>query len=346
MWPYWVMYLIFAFPAITAQRPIRDQSLFKWFVAGSLLAVFIGFRHEVGGDWGGYLRLFMFVDYYSFDEIILQSDPGYKLLNWWVEKLGLEIYTVNLVCGAIFTTGLVAFARRQPYPWLALAVAFPYLVLVLGMGYTRQGVALGFIFLSLNALEYHQFKRYLTYIALATLFHKTALIMIPLGFFIWGKGWVLRAIAVVVAGYVLFDALVAESTEDLWRNYVDAQMLSQGAQIRVLMNLVPSLILLAYWKTWRTLFPNYWFWFWIAAGSVVAVGLVGFASTAVDRIALYFIPIQVVVFARLPYLLRHRISPATVVAGIVLGYALVLYVWLNYATHARYWIPYKNMLFL
>jgi len=79
---------------------------------------------------------------------------------------------------------------------------------------------------------------------------------------------------------------------------------------------------------------------------VLAVALVGFASTAVDRIALYFIPIQVVVFARLPLLLRHRIRPGTVAIGIVLGYAAVLYVWLNYATHARYWLPYQNMLFL
>jgi hypothetical protein len=276
----------------------------------------------------------MFIDYFSFDQVITQSDPGYKLLNWWLSDLGFGIYSVNLVCGAIFTIGLVAFARRQPYPWLALAVAFPYLVMVLGMGYTRQGVALGFIFLSLNALE------------LATLFHKTALIMIPLGFFIWGKGWLFRAIAIFVAAFVLFDALVAESTEDLWRNYVEAEMESQGAQIRVLMNLVPSLILLAYWKTWRTLFPNYWFWFWVAAGSIIAVALVGVASTAVDRIALYFIPIQVVVMARLPYLLRQRIPTSTVITGIVFGYALVLFVWLNYASHAGYWIPYRNMLFL
>jgi hypothetical protein len=31
--------------------------------------------------------------------------------------------------------------------------------------------------------------------------------------------------------------------------------------------------------------------------------------------------------------------------GIVAGYALVLYVWLNYAAHARYWVPYGNVLF-
>lgn len=346
MWPYWLMYLTFALAAMTAQRQLIDNRHRNWFAIGFLLIIFIGFRHEVGGDWGSYLRQFFMVGYDSFNHVIFSSDPGYSLLNWWVSKWGFGIYTVNLICAIIFTTGLITFARRQPYPWLALAVSFPYLVLVLGMGYTRQGVALGFIFFALNALEYHQFKRYLVFIALATIFHKTALIMIPLGFFIFGKGWIFRAIAVVVAAYVLFDALVAESVDDFWRGYVDAKMFSQGAQIRVLMNLVPSVILLAYWKTWRTAFPNYWFWFWIAAGSLVAVALVGVASTAVDRIALYFIPIQVVVFARLPFLLRRQFSPETVTIAIVSGYGLVLYVWLNYATHAHYWIPYRNMLFL
>ena len=45
-------------------------------------------------------------------------------------------------------------------------------------------LAVGFILFALGALESRQFKRYLVYIALATLFHKTALIMIPstLGF--------------------------------------------------------------------------------------------------------------------------------------------------------------------
>jgi hypothetical protein len=346
MWPYWMVYLTLAFPAMMASRPVKQSRHLKWLSVGILLVLFIGFRHQVGGDWGSYLLHFRMADYYSLAETTFRSDPGYALLNWWASGQGFEIYTVNLICGVIFTVGLIAFARRQPYPWLALAVAFPYLIIVLGMGYTRQGVALGFIFLSLNALEFQQFKRYLIYIALATVFHRTALIMIPLGFFMFGKGWAFRAIAVVVAAYVLFDALVAESTDDLWQNYVDASMVSQGAQIRVLMNLVPSLILLAYWKTWRKVFPNYWFWFWIAAGSVVAVALVGVASTAVDRIALYFIPIQVVVFARLPFLLKNKISPATVTAGIVLGYALVLYVWLNYAAHAHYWLPYQNVLFV
>jgi hypothetical protein len=112
------------------------------------------------------------------------------------------------------------------------------------------------------------------------------------------------------------------------------------------MNLVPSLLLLLYRKQWNRLFPNYVFWLTLALCSIASVALVEFASTAVDRVSLYFTPIQVIVLSRLPILARKQMDPKLVTAGIVLGYAAVIYVWFNYATHARFWLPYQNWLLL
>ena len=343
MWPYWLMFLTLASPAIASSANTRRA--FPWLVVGSLLAVFIGLRYQVGGDWVNYLFKFDFVQLLSFVEVIQESDPGFAVVNWAVGSVGLGYYTANFICGLVFTVGLITFARYQPAPWVAMAVAFPYLVLVVGMGYTRQGVAVGFILLALVALGERKFIPYLAYIVLATLFHRTALIMIPLGFFLFGHGWLLRSLAILTAGYVLYDALLAKDVDLLWTNYVDAEMESQGARVRVLMNLVPSVILLLFGRSWKRRFPDYWFWFWIALGSILTVLLVGAASTAVDRIALYFIPIQLAVFSRLPSLIRHQGTSVVVRYGIVVGYALVLFVWLNYASHAKYWIPYGNVIF-
>ena len=341
---YWLMYLVPAFPALLAGQKGQKSHLLVWMLLGILFTLLIGYRFEIGGDWFSYLYHFQIAQTGDFIDAITRSDPGYAYLNWLISKWGYDIYAVNLVCGAVFMTGLIVFARSQPYPWVAIAVAFPYLIMVLAMGYSRQGVALGFIFLALTNLELRNFWRYLFYIILATLFHKTALIMIPLGLFLFGKGWVMRALAILVAAYVLWDLFVAKYQEQLWEVYVNEQMVSEGARIRVWMNLVPSVILLVYWKSWKESFPNYFFWSWIATGSILAVVFVDLAPTAVDRVALYFIPIQVVVFSRLPFLARGLIAPRAIRTGIVLGYAAVLYVWLNYATHAPYWLPYQNIL--
>ena len=74
------------------------------------------------------------------------------LLNWFAGQNELGIWFVNTICGGIFSYGLIAFARSQPRPWLALAVAVPYLIIVVAMGYTRQAAAIGFVMLGLSAL--------------------------------------------------------------------------------------------------------------------------------------------------------------------------------------------------
>ena len=133
--------------------------------------------------------------------------------------------------------------------------------------------------------------------------------------------------------------------QQLLESYVDEKIRSEGAKIRAYMGLVPSLILLLYWRKWKDTFPNFLFWFWLSIGSIIGILLVNVASTAVDRMALYFIPLQIAVFSRLPYLAIRNISPGTVELGILAYYAAVLFVWLNFAAHARYWVPYNNLLF-
>jgi hypothetical protein len=66
------------------------------------------------------------------------------------------------------------------------------------------------------------------------------------------------------------------------------------------------------------------------------------SSTAVDRVALYWIPLQLFVLPRLPSALGNVEGKNILLVGSVLAYsALVLFVWLNYADTSSSWIPYK-----
>jgi len=151
---------------------------------------------------------------------------------------------------------------------------------------------------------------------------------------------------VIAVGLGLWDLLLESHQERLWDSYVEAQMQYHGALIRVVMNLVPALILLFFWQRWKPRFPGGGFWIWLAVASILSVFLVNFASTAVDRVAFYLMPLQLAVFSRLPFMLKREVSPELMALLILLGYAAVLYVWLNYAIHARLWIPYQNSLFM
>jgi hypothetical protein len=79
----------------------------------------------------------------------------------------------------------------------------------------------------------------------------------------------------------------------------------------------------------------------LALGFVVLL-FVSPSSTAVDRMGLYLIPIQLFVLSRLPDafpIMSRGVNPATL--AVILYSAAVQFVWLNFAAHARYWIPYQ-----
>ncbi|MCI5222203.1 MAG: EpsG family protein [Candidatus Electrothrix sp. AR4] len=346
MWTYWMMYLIPAVTAVLFEERRRIGNLcISWFLMGLFFVLCIGLRFKVGGDWGSYLLHYEKEVGVAFTASMLEGDPGYIFLNRLMAHLNWGIYGVNAACGVLFTGGLIVFCRTLYRSWLAFAVAVPYLVVVVAMGYTRQGAALGLIFAALAVLEKGRFLHYVAFIAAAALFHQTAIIMVPLGVFLYRKGWLYRIVAVGLIGFALWDALVAQDMERLWNVYVEQKMHSQGAEIRVAMNFFAAVFLLLYWKQWKKVYPNALLWLWMALAAVACVFLVRFATTAVDRLALYLTPLQVVVFSRLPFLARKQLHPETIMLCVLLGYGAVLFVWLNYAVHARYWIPYRNILF-
>ena len=341
------MYVLSSIAAISiANQKVVRSSAMVWTLVGFILTIFIGWRHYVGGDWYNYLRRFQQIADLSFSKVMEKSDPGYQFIVYIMNDWGFGMYAVNFLSAILFVTGLIVFLRKELNPWLGLTVAIPYLIIVVSMGYTRQGVAVGLVMWGLASLKKKNFIRFLIFITLATSFHKSAVLMIAFGMFSQGRGKLFKAVAVVVAGVGIWLSFVEESSGALWKNYVEAEMESQGALIRVILNFIPALLLLAFRKKWKAYFNDYTLWVMVALASVASLFAVQFASTAVDRMALYFIPIQIVVYARLPFLMKEKLSPKVTTVLIVLFYALILFVWLNYAANARYWVPYQNMLFV
>ena len=138
-----------------------------------------------------------------------------------------------------------------------------------------------------------------------------------------------------------FVFLVADQSETLWQNYVEADYQSQGGLIRVLMNAIPAAVFLVLHRRFNIPKQEHAFWLWLSLLAIASVPLVTISPAATDRAALYLIPLQMYVFSHLHRLARGSFSRAVVVTGAVSFYALVLFVWLNYAVHAKYWVPYQ-----
>src|SRR5688500_2397202 len=95
-------------------RPGRRPGAIMLAIGALLVALAIGLRFEVGADWKTYRFLFSYAGYADLTRVLAFGDPGYQLLNWAVQRIGGEIWFVNLVCGSVFAYGLFRFARAQP----------------------------------------------------------------------------------------------------------------------------------------------------------------------------------------------------------------------------------------
>jgi hypothetical protein len=314
----------------------------------AVIVVFVGLRDEVGADWPRYL---FYVDYYgdqSLAALAAYRDPGYVYLNWLAGRLGLGIGFVNTASALLFVAGLFHFLRTLPRPGSALLVAIPYLVVVIAMNYTRQSVAIGIVLVAFVALSRGQFVRFLVWVAVAALFHRTAVIVMPLGVLVTFRNRFVAA-GMILVGLALAYRLLNDQVEQLSALYLERGAESGGALLRLVVGLVPSVLFLWFFRSrGRALGPTFRLWRIAALANVVLFLMVFVApsSTAVDRVGLYFLPVQLFAASAFHYVyFGSRTDGALYTAGLTAVNLAYMIVWFRYADHSDAWLPYSTLLF-
>jgi hypothetical protein len=338
------MFSAYAVGAVNNSRRTLSRSRFSPLLAViTLLAVIVvGLRYRVGGDWDNYIAIFEATPRYL-SELSEAGDVGYIFLNWVALQLNLDVWFVNLICAIILFAALVRFAIGEPNPWLTLLVAAPYLVLVVGMGYTRQSVAIALTIMVILEMRSSKYVRASIFFLLALMFHRTAIIVLPLvalstvrhRLFIWAMA--------LAGGITAFLFLFEQMLSLLVISYLDSGMSSEGAGVRIAMNVLPALVFLTWGKKFVYSLEEFQLWrnYSIAALAAAAALLVISSSTVVDRLALYLAPLQLMVWGRLPYALSGNRGPGPLVLLVIAYSAAVQFIWLNYASHSHAWIPYR-----
>lgn len=309
-----------------------------------LMVLMIGLRHEVGADWLVYIEHVQRMAGTSMASALSDKDPAYGVFNWMAAQWGGGVYLVNLLSAIFFSWGVLSFCRAQPRPWLALVVAVPYLITVVAMGYTRQGVAIGVAMLGMVAFSQGGTLRFVLWIALAATFHKSAVILVPLAVLANSKRRVFTVLWVAVTGLTLFVVLLQDSLDYFERGFIEAQYQSSGAAIRIAMNALSAAIFIIFRKRFQLTSEGNSFWMWMSWSALAFVVLlkVSPSSAAVDRAALYWIPLQLFVLSRLPNALGRRDGKNAFWVYAVVGYsAAILFVWLVYADFSYTWLPYQ-----
>lgn len=349
---YWILLAIpavmaFIYPLSEPRGPLSLGQRAALLGFALLYAVVAMLRYEVGGDWHQYLVMYDVVRSYGPVDAMASTDPLFGLTLWVSNQLDAGIYVPNGICALLLGLGVARVAGDTRNPWLAMAMAVPYVFIVVGMGYVRQGAALGLILLAAGAVARGHTVRSMIFLALSLGFHSTSVVVWP--FFAWALATrnKLRIFMLATVGSAIFFVLVSSRLEQFDQGYLESEYDSSGALVRLLMGLIPALLMLARWKHFEVATRARPLWLGFAIANVllfVALGLSP-SSTAVDRMAVYFSVVQIVTMGNI-----IRLTGASERTGLflrVLAFgtvSAVQLVWLVYATHASYWVPYHTVL--
>tara|TARA_Y100000590_G_scaffold468431_1_gene651182 strand:- start:424 stop:1461 length:1038 start_codon:yes stop_codon:yes gene_type:complete len=323
------------------EKNIKNILLFFLFI---ILLLFIGLRHEVGGDWITYKDdFYSYIKYFDIYSLSYKRDFGYELISYIIYHLGFSIHIVNLLCASIFLYALFKLGNEYNNYIIILLIAFPQLIIVGAMGYTKQATAFAFIILSFLALKKDRYFKFLFYSFLSIIFHKSAIAIILLlilsKFKLNLKSILLLFFILIFSYYILLMDYSRILSYILTTSYR-----SEGVYYRIIVNIIPSIIfILLYRKFDFNVFEKRF----ILLNIIFTFLFIFFASnysTFVDRFVFYFAIIQLLVFPKFIFL-NNRLS--FLFLFISISYYFILMIgWFMFANHSSAWVPYNNLLLL
>ena len=347
MLPYFLLITPIAFMA--AYSPIPGRTRILWLLAFLAILIFVGLRHHVGMDWGNYLAMIRRVNAGGFGEAITVVEPAYAALLWLSGRLGVGIYGAHLVGTFIFLGGLFRYAKMTPAPWIAILVAMPFLVIVVGMSASRQAVAIGVLLYLTAEWSGCSASKRLLLVMLASSFHMSAVgflafVYLDLRIAVWMK-WIGSLVMLVAIMNILQFSGHAAYYGELYGTGQSELTQSSGALMHVMLNAGPALVSFFIGRRARNiLIPDILH----KQMAIIAIALIPLSflmSAASGRLTLYFFPVSIWFFASLPLLFEEANLRAIVKFASAIFFIGLLTLWLTAGNAASAHANYRNALF-
>lgn len=348
---YFIILFIISIGALIDNRVIQKRALNRIF---DFLLIFIliinGLRHEIGADWGLYLLRLNETKGESFQSIVgLNKDLFYYFINWLGANFFGGIYLVNFICSLIIIFCIRKYLYSIKYKWLGLLVLYPYYLVIVSNNYTRQAVSIAIFMFGISLLKKNMFIRFSAFNLLSTSFHFSSVINFIYPAIISlkrNKGvFIVTAIFASLFGIYFYQTRLSSLIEVYLLSTIYE---SKGVLIRLIFLLIPSVIFLIYAKAFSTSTEKKVYQLVSFGVIFLLIGyFIGVPTTLLDRIALYLIPINVLVFSNIS-LIMPRVKQKYFVGSLFnISLAFIyLSAWLIFSKHSPSFIPYKSIIFL
>ena len=354
---YLSIYIYLSIISLSEIKLSKDTKNFFFFLLFLFMLLFISGRHYVGGDYIAYLNLF---EDANID--VLEGFSKMKGLNYiiqFVHILNLHYLYFNFLCALVFLTGIFKFLKISNERLFVFILLIPTMIYVVGMGYTRQSVSIGFLCFAIYYWsENMSVKKYIFFI-LSVFIHISSIIFIFLLFF---KSYEkirfakLSLITIVTTSFLFLFYYLYFNNFDNFTSAIglDYKIVKNSPlkYLKFLAHIVPCLVFLTFIKKFnkdKKIYPLYFF-FVTATVSVIILMLVfkqlaeesSYIDVIADRVLIPFLLIEALIFVRLYSLvnLEYRFLFKIL---ILFYFGLMLFVWLEFADNSFAWQPYRSI---
>jgi hypothetical protein len=209
-----------------SQIRISRLFLFSGFAAMVLIA---GLRNRsVGTDTGNYVRSFSSI--WTFDDALAYGNKygeyGFWLLNWCVHIISDEymalLMAIALIVVGCYQRAIILYSRNWTISFFVFIAMGFYTFFFNG---ARQGIACAIYALAIGPLLERKLRAYVGYVLLAGLFHKTAIMMLPVYFIFDTTNTTRKNVLIILIGIAvaaMFQGIVGLGAQ------IDARYASYG----------------------------------------------------------------------------------------------------------------------
>lgn len=162
---------------------LENKKYINYFIS-ILFIMFLGMRYDVGWDFPVYYEL-------AYDDILLRPPGQYQRLEflnkmiykitWFLKTPQVVIFIYSFLLIFFIKKGLDSERKYSVYAWLTF-ISIPIFFFSF-MSLMRQSVAVAIVFFSYKYIRKQNVLKFCTCIFLASLFHSTALFVLPIYFF-------------------------------------------------------------------------------------------------------------------------------------------------------------------
>ncbi|MEN1970012.1 EpsG family protein [Lentibacillus sp. N15] len=307
---------------------VKPNKLFVLFAFAFTVAV-SGLRANIG-DTYFYKHIYKINDF-TWDFILSEKDIGFGVLQMLLKTLLSEDPQV-LIFVTAFITNVIIFIVLYNYSRMIELSLYVYItggLFLVSMNGIRQALAGAIAFTAIKFLKEGNWLSYFIVVLVASLFHQSALILLPVYFIVRFKAWSKATVALlifavlIVIGYEKFSSVLFTVIED--SQYGDYKNFAEGGanSLRVAVNAVPLIIAYLGREKLKKNFPN--------SDFIVNMSLIGFLFMVIStqnwifaRFSMYFGLYQLILISWIVKLFREK-DQKFIYFGIIVCYLAYYY---------------------